>query len=87
MGWKQQRNWKGSRRRKLPEQEDDEEELEAASPEAEAGHEGRPVVTATVVASERESKLCYEKRQMVWKEMTGSCWTDLVQQWTFLMKW
>ena len=25
--------------------------------------------------------MLYEKRQMVWKGMTGSCWTDLVQQW------
>ena len=25
--------------------------------------------------------MCYEKRQMIWKGMSGSCWTDLVQQW------
>jgi hypothetical protein len=78
-GWEQQRNWKGSRRRrKLLEQEDDEGELEAAPPEAEAKHGGGPVVAAT---GERESKLCYEERQMVWEGMTGSCWTNLVQQW------
>ena len=59
-GWEQQHNWKGSmRRRKLQEQEDDEEELEAASPEAEAGHEGGPVVAVT---GERESKLCYTRK-------------------------
>ena len=67
-GWEQQRNWKGSRRRRLLEQEEEEEELEVAPPEAEAEHEGGPVVAAT---GERESKLCYEKRQMVWKGMTG----------------
>ena len=30
---------------------------------------------------EQDAKMCYEKRQMVWKGMSGSCWTDLVQQW------
>ena len=59
-------------------EEEEEEELEAAPPEAEAEHEGGPVVAAT---GERESKLCYEKRQMVWKGTIGSCRTDLVQQW------
>ena len=49
-GWEQQCNWKGSRRRrKLLEQEDDEGELDAASPEAEAGHEGGPVRSDDVV--------------------------------------
>ena len=74
--WEHQRNWKGSRRRRLQEQEQDEEELEAAPPQAEAEQEGGPVLGTT---GERESKLSYEKRQMVWKGMTGSCWTDLVQ--------
>ena len=49
-----------------------------APPEAEAGHEGDPVMAAT---GEREAKLYYEKRQMVRKGMTRSCWIDLVQQW------
>ena len=61
----------------LLEQEDDEEELEAAPPEAEEA-EGNPVVPTS---DERDAKMCYEKRQMVWKGMSGSCWTDLVQQW------
>ena len=52
--------------------------MEAAPPEAKAGHGGGPVVAAT---GERESKLGYEKRQMVWEGMAGSCWADLVQQW------
>jgi hypothetical protein len=60
----------------LLEQLDDMEELEAATPEA-VEDEG-PVVTATGV---QEAKMCYEKRQMVWKGMLVSCWTDLVQQW------
>jgi hypothetical protein len=68
----------GSRRKRvLLEQNDDEEELEAAPSEAEEAEEG-PVVPAI---GEQEAKMCYEKRQMVWKGMPGSCWTDLVQQW------
>ena len=78
-GWEEQRSWEGSRRRRrLLEQDDDEKGLEAAPPEAEAEAEDDPVVTTT---GEQEAKLCYKKRQMVWKGMTGSCWTDLVQQW------
>ena len=63
--------------RVLLEQDDDEEELEAAPSEAEEAEEG-PVVPTS---GEQDAKMCYEKRQMVWKGMTGSCWTDLVQQW------
>ena len=77
--WEKQSGWKGSRRKRvLLEQGDDEEELEAAPPEVETETDGGPVVSTT---SELEAKLCYEKRQMVWKGMSGSCWTDLVQQW------
>ena len=77
-GWEKQRSWKGSRRRRrLLEQDDDEEGLEAAPPEADEA-EGDPVVTTT---GEQEAKLCYEKRQMVWKGMAEICWTDMVQQW------
>ena len=60
----------------LLEQDDVVEELEAAIPEA-VEDEG-PVVPATGV---QEAKMCYKKRQMIWKGMPRSCWTDLVQQW------
>ena len=77
-GWEKQSSWKGSRRKRvLLEQDDDEEELEAAPSEAEEAEEG-PVVPTS---GEQDAKMCYEKRQMVWKGMSGSCWTDLVQQW------
>ena len=74
--WEKQGGWKGPRRKRmLLEQDDDEEGLEAAPPEAEAEADGGPVVPIT---GELEAKMCYEKRQMVWKGMLGSCWTDLV---------
>jgi hypothetical protein len=77
-GREKQSDWRGSRRKRvLLEQGDGEEELEAAPSEAEEAEEG-PVVPASV---EQDAKMCYGKRQMVWKEMSGSCWTDLVQQW------
>ena len=77
-GWEKQSGWRRSRRKRvLLEQGDDEEELEAAPPEAEEAVEG-PAVPAS---GEQEAKMCYEKRQMVWKGMSGSCWTSLVQQW------
>ena len=70
--WEKHSGWKGSRRKRvLLEQDEDEEELEAAPPEAEEADEGL-VVPST---AEQEAKMCYEKRQMVWKG------TDLVQQW------
>ena len=77
--WEKQSGWKGSRgERVLLEQDDDEEGLGAAPPEVETEIDGGPVVSTT---GEQEVGMCYEKRQMVWKGMSGSCWTDLVQQW------
>ena len=77
--WEKQSARKGSRRKRvLLEQDDDEEGLEAAPPEAETEIDGGPVLPTT---GEQQAKTCYEKRQMVWKGMSGSCWTDLVQQW------
>ena len=77
--WEKQSSWKGSRRKRvLLEQDDDEEEMEAAPPETEPEADGGPAVSTT---GELVAKMCHEKRQMVWKGMSGSCWIDLVQQW------
>jgi hypothetical protein len=77
-GWEKQSSWRGSRRKGvLLEQDDGEGELEAAPSEAKEAGEG-PVVPTT---GEHDAKTCYVMRQMGWKGMTGSCWTDLVLQW------
>ena len=48
----------------LLEQDDDEEGLEAVPPEVEVEIDGTLGVSAN---GEQEARMCYEKRQMVWK--------------------
>ena len=77
--WVKQSGWKGPRRKRvLLEQDGGEEGPEVAPPEAEVEIDGAPGVSTN---GEQEARMCYEKRQMVWEGMSGSCWTDLVQQW------
>ena len=76
--WEKQSGWRGSRRKRvLLEQDDDEEGLEAAPAEAEAEADDGPVVPTI---GEQEARMCYEKRQMVWKGVSGGCWAVVHQK-------
>ena len=61
--------------------EEDDEEEPSAAPANSGGEIGQEGAKGAATVRERESKLCFEERQMLWKGMTGSCWADLVQQW------
>ena len=73
---KQQAGWgKAARRRKQVLEDDQEDASEEASRE-QAGMLGEARAQKDKIAAES-----YEKRQMLWKGMTGRSWTGLVQEW------
>ena len=56
-------------------------EEDAPDVRVEAEQPGVPKKAQVQARGERAAAESYEKRQMLWKGMTGRGWTELVQQW------
>ena len=82
--WEQQANWGKAGRRGRQVLGDDLWETQVGaqggSP-GEAQREQAGGLSGTRVQREKAAAVVYEKRQMLWKGMTGRSWTELVQQW------